>query len=643
MTQWLTPSELSWASLFSGDVRYLFAEAVGAYKRQITALNNSIDTERTALRSRMVGGIRADQRGIELKLAGWVHRRRDLGGLIFLDLRDRSGLIQISLGPDWTEASSLALAHEFGAEDVVSIVGSVVERPPDSRNPEMATGGVEIRASVVRRLTDSETPAIPVYRAPEDELPSEELRLKHRVLDLRRGELQTNLELRHRLVLACRNYLDGLGFIEVETPILTKPTPEGARDYLVPSRVHHGEFYALPQSPQIYKQLCMAAGFDRYFQIARCFRDEDLRADRQPEFTQIDVEASFVEPDDVLGWMEGLMVTMARVVPNIEVETPFERITHSDALERFGIDRPDLRYSLEIQDWTEALGRLESPVLAAATQGGGRIRGLLLKGGGRFSRKRVEAIEGRAKDAGAPGLLWANRSDDGGSGSLARFMDPSAYETLGMESGDLALVAAGEDRVTSSALAAARTAAVDELELPKNREHSWLWIVDFPIFEADDDGGLAANHHPFVRPHPEDVGLMEEHPDKVRGLAYDLVLNGVELGSGSIRNHDPIIQRQILRLLGLSDAEIDQKFGFLLQALLSGAPPHGGVALGVDRLVAQFVGAASLRDVIAFPKTTAARALYEGAPGPVTDADLSDLGLSLGPTPQGSEVGRAIE
>ena len=337
------------------------------------------------------------------------------------------------------------------------------------------------------------------------------------------------------------------------------------------------------------------------------------------------------------------MVTMARVVPNIEVETPFERITHSDALERFGIDRPDLRYSLEIQDWTEALGRLESPVLAAATQGGGRIRGLLLKGGGRLSRKRVEAIEGRAKDAGAPGLLWAKRSDDGGSGSLARFMDPSAYETLGMESGDLALVAAGEDRVTSSALAAARTAAVDELELPKNREHSWLWIVDFPIFEADDDGGLAANHHPFVRPHPEDVGLMEEHPDKVRGLAYDLVLNGVELGSGSIRNHDPIIQRQILRLLGLSDAEIDQKFGFLLQALLSGAPPHGGVALGVDRLVAQFVGAASLRDVIAFPKTTAARALYEGAPGPVTDADLSDLGLSLGPTPQGSEVGRAIE
>ena len=624
-------------------MRYLLAEAGCAPTRHIAELIDLIDIERTALRSRMVGGIRADQQGIELRLAGWVHRRRDLGGLIFLDLRDRSGLIQISLGPDWTEPSSLTLAHELGAEDVVSIVGSVVERPPESRNVDMATGDVEIRASVLHRLTNSETPAIPVYRAPEDELPSEELRLKHRVLDLRRNELQRNLELRHRMVLACRNYLDGLGFIEVETPILTKPTPEGARDYLVPSRLHHGEFYALPQSPQLYKQLCMAAGFDRYFQIARCFRDEDLRADRQPEFTQIDVEASFVEPDDVLGWMEGLMLTLARDVPGIEVETPFERMTHADALERFGIDRPDLRFSLEIQDWTGVLGRLESAVLSAATEGGGRIRGLLLKGGGRLSRKRVEAIEARAKDAGAPGLLWAKRSDDGGSGSLARFMDTSAYEALGMESGDLVLVAAGDDRVTSPALAATRTAAIQELELPKDCEHSWLWVVDFPIFEVDEDGGLKANHHPFVKPHPDDAGLLEENPGKVRGLAYDLVFNGVELGSGSIRNHDQVIQRQILRLLGLSDAEIDQKFGFLLRALLSGAPPHGGVALGVDRLVAQFVGAGSLRDVIAFPKTTAARALYEGAPSPVTDTDLSGLGLSLGTTLQQSEVRRETE
>ena len=639
LTQQLMLWALSWASLFSGDAGYLFVEVMSSPKLRNVPLINSIDTERTALRSRMVGGIRPDQVGTELKLVGWVHRRRDLGRLIFLDLRDRSGLIQISLGPDWTEESSLELAHEVGAEDVVSIVGSVVERPPESQNPQMATGGVEIQASVLHRLTNSETPAIPVYRAPEDELPSEELRLRHRVLDLRRSELQANLELRHRMVLACRNYLDGLGFIEVETPILTKPTPEGARDYLVPSRLHTGEFYALPQSPQIYKQLCMAAGFDRYFQIARCFRDEDLRADRQPEFTQIDVEASFVEPDDVLRWMEGLMVAMARDVPDMEVETPFERITYADALERYGIDRPDLRYSLEIQDWTRILGRLESPVLSSATQGGGRIRGLLLKGGGRLSRKRVEMIESCAKDAGAPGLLWVKRSDDGGSGSLARFMDQSAYEALEMLPGDLVLVAAGEDQMTSPALAAARTASVEELQLPRNREHSWLWVVDFPIFKADQDGQLQANHHPFVKPHPNDLGLIEEHPENVRGLAYDLVFNGVELGSGSIRNHDPIIQRQILRLLGFSDAETDQKFGFLLRALTSGAPPHGGVALGVDRLVAQFVNASSLRDVIAFPKTTAARALYEGAPGPVTGEDLSNLGLS----PRTIPPGRAIE
>ena len=591
---------------------------------------NQINIERTALRSRMLGGLRSEDEGTELQLVGWVHRRRDLGGLIFLDLRDRSGLVQVSIGPDWTDAASVELAHQLGAEDVVAVVGSVMVRPRENWNPEISTGEIEVWATVLRRLTVADTPAIPVYRGPEDELPSEELRLKHRVLDLRRTELQENLQLRHRMVLACRNYLDRLGFIEVETPILTKPTPEGARDYLVPSRLHHGEFYALPQSPQLYKQICMAAGFDRYFQIARCFRDEDLRADRQPEFTQIDVEASFVETDDIFRWMEGLMVALAAEAPRIQVPQPFIRITHGEALERYGTDRPDLRYGLEIQNWTMPLARLDAPVFSAAVGEQGRVRGLLVEGGAKLSRRQIEAIEDRAKQAGAPGLLWAKRTGDGGSGSLARFMDEEGYGELGTKPGDLLLVAAGSDGMTSPALSAARLAAIEALDIAKDREHAWLWVVDFPIFEQGPDGALGANHHPFVMPHPEDENRLEKEPLSVRGLAYDLVFNGVELGSGSIRNHDPKLQRRILRLLGLDDAEIDREFGFLLSALASGAPPHGGVAFGVDRLVALFVGAGSLREVIAFPKTTAARALFEGAPTPLDADGLAELGLSLG-------------
>jgi aspartyl-tRNA synthetase len=590
---------------------------------------NQTDIERTALRTRMLGGIRSEDAGAQLELAGWVHRRRDLGGLIFLDVRDRSGLVQVSIGPDWTDADSLEFAHQLRAEDVIAVTGFVVVRPRENWNAEIPTGEIEVRATSLRHLTEADTPAIPVYRGPEDELPSEELRLKHRVLDLRRPELQKNLELRHRLLLACRNYLDRLGFIEIETPILTKPTPEGARDYLVPSRLHHGEFYSLPQSPQIYKQICMVAGFDRYFQIARCFRDEDLRADRQPEFTQIDVEASFVDTDDILKWMEGLMVALAAEAPRIEASAPFVRITHAEALERYGTDRPDLRYGMEIQDWTTALARLNAPVFSGAVGEGGRVRGLRVEGGASLSRKRIEALEGRAKAAGAPGLLWAKRTDDGGSGSLARFMDEQAYRELGANPGDLLLVAAGPDAMTSPALSATRLAAVEALNIPKERENAWLWVLDFPVFEERPDGTLGANHHPFVMPHPEDEGRLGEEPLGVRGLAYDLVFNGVELGSGSIRNHDPSLQRRILRLLGLDDDEIEQKFGFLLGALSAGAPPHGGVAFGVDRLVALFVGAESLREVIAFPKTTAARALMEGAPTALDADDLAELGLSL--------------
>jgi aspartyl-tRNA synthetase len=583
--------------------------------------------ERTRLRDRMVGGLRGQDQGSALHLAGWVHRRRDLGGLVFVDLRDRSGVVQVSFGPAWTEPASLALAHELGHEDVIRVEGKVELRPEGARNTDIATGDVEVRAVRLERLSDAVTPAIPVYRAAGEELPAEELRLQHRVLDLRRDELQRNLILRHQLVLAARNYFDGLGFLEVETPMLTKATPEGARDYLVPSRVHKGEFYALPQSPQLYKQTLMISGFDRYFQIARCFRDEDLRADRQPEFTQIDVEASFVQPDDILDWMEGLVIALSRVA-GIECARPFPRITWAGAMERYGSDRPDLRFGVEIQDWTRATEGVDFGIIRSQVAAGGRVRGLGLAGGARLSRKEIDAIEAEAKAAGAPGLLWAKRTAEGLSGTLGKFLSAAHADALGLGPGDLALASAGPDRVTSPALAAARAAAIRALGLAPEREHAWLWVTDFPVF-VEEDGVLVAAHHPFVMPHADDIELLESNPLAVRGTAYDLVYNGTEFGSGSIRIHLPELQRRVLRVLGLADAEIDAKFGFLLSALAAGAPPHGGIALGLDRIVQRFTGSGSLRDVIAFPKTTAARALFEGAPTPAGAPELEALGLEV--------------
>lgn len=585
------------------------------------------EIERTALRSSMVGSLDASSAGERVTLSGWVHRRRDLGGLLFADLRDRSGLVQVSFGPDWTEPEALELASKLGHEDVVQVEGTVELRPEGARNPELSTGDVEVRARGLKRLGKARTPVIPVYRGPEDELPAEELRLQHRALDLRRKELQENLALRHRLVLEARNYLSDLGFLEVETPILTKATPEGARDYLVPSRVHKGEFYALPQSPQIYKQILMVSGFDRYFQIARCFRDEDLRADRQPEFTQIDVEASFVAPEDILRWIEGLAITLARA-GGIGAPSPFPRMTWAEAMEGYGIDRPDLRFGLEITDWTDSTRDVDFGVIRGAVDGGGRVRGFRVPEGGRLSRKQIDAVEDAAKATGAPGLLWVKRTEDGFSGPLGRFLEAEHAERLGLAVGDLAFAAAGPDRVTSPALAAARTAAWQALELPYEVQDAWVWVTDFPVFE-EDDGAIYASHHPFVMPHPDDVDLLESDPLAVRGTAYDLVYNGTEFGSGSIRIHEPELQRRVLRVLGLADDEIEEKFGFLLDALSTGAPPHGGIALGVDRIVQRFSRSESLRDVIAFPKTTAARALYEGAPTKVGARELQDLGLTI--------------
>lgn len=575
----------------------------------------------------MLGSLRSADIGREEALSGWVHRRRDLGGMLFVDLRDRSGILQVSFGPDWTEPDSLERARGLGAEDVIQVEGEIRPRPPEALNPEMETGEVELVARRLTVLNPARTPEIPVYRAPEESLPSEDLRLRHRNLDLRRPELQRNLALRHALTLAVRNYFSELGFLEIETPILTKPTPEGARDYLVPSRVHPGEFYALPQSPQIYKQLLMTAGFDRYFQIARCFRDEDLRADRQPEFTQIDVEASFLGIEDLIVWIEGLAVSLAEVA-GIEAAPPFRRMTWAQAMDQYGSDRPDLRWSLTIQDWSETLGGLDAAVLQSAVASGGRIRGFLLSGGARLSRKEVEGLEALAKEAGAPGLLWGKRTDEGGSGPLSRWMTDDAWAATGAVPGDLVLVAAGADSMTSPALSAVRGGAIAALEIPRESDHAWAWVLDFPMFEVQ-DGHLFANHHPFVLPHPDDVHLLDTDPLAVRGLAYDLVYNGSELGSGSLRIHDPSLQRRVLEILGLDAEQIERKFGFLLEALGSGAPPHGGIALGMDRIVKDFIGAPSLRDVIAFPKTTAARARFEGAPTPVSPSDLADLHLDV--------------
>lgn len=594
--------------------------------REGTGREDAGSVDGTGLRSGMVGELRASHEGESRTLAGWVHRRRDLGGLIFVDLRDRSGLLQLSFGPDWTDAASMEAAHRLGSEDVIRVRGTVRLRPEDARNPELPTGDLEFRVEELERLNEARTPEIPVYRGPEEELPSEELRLRHRHLDLRRPELQRNLLLRHRLVLESRKYLDDLGFVEVETPILTKRTPEGARDYLVPSRNHPGEFYALPQSPQLYKQVLMTAGLDRYFQIARCFRDEDLRADRQPEFTQIDLEASFVEPEDVYGWMEGLMARLGAAA-GVPVPTPFPRLSYGEALERFGSDRPDLRVALEIVDWTDPLGGLDFGILQKAVEAGGRIRGIRVPGGAELSRKDVEALEKVAQGEGAPGLLWAKRTEEGGSGPLARFMEDSDFAALGAEPGDLVLVAAGDDAVTSPALGAVRVEAARVAGIPPAAEAAWVWVVDFPLLEEDEDGRVGPTHHPFTQPDPRDVDRLEDDPLSVRSLAYDVVYNGSELGSGSIRIHDPHVQRRVLRVLGLDDEEIESRFGFLLEALESGAPPHGGIAFGMDRIAKDFLGAGSLRDVIAFPKTTAARALYEKAPTRVDPDELEELHL----------------
>jgi aspartyl-tRNA synthetase len=560
-----------------------------------------------------------------------VHRRRDLGGIVFLDLRDRDGLVQVAIGPGWAAPDVVAAAQGVGVESVVVVEGDVVARPANMQNADLATGEIEVHARAVRVVGPAETPAIPVARGKGEELPAEELRLKYRHLDLRRPELQANLMLRHRLLQRARRRLSELEFLEIETPILTKPTPEGARDYLVPSRVHAGEFYALPQSPQIYKQLLMVSGFDRYFQLARCFRDEDLRNDRQPEFTQIDIEASFVGQEDVIGFVEAVLAALWEEAGQ-PIALPFPRLTWRDAMERYGTDKPDLRYDLPITDWTAEVRPLAIPFFASAASDGARVRGIAVRGGGALSRKDVDQLAVSAKQLGGAGLAWVKRQGEELSGSVAKFFSKDVLGRLGVGDGDAALMTVGPDRVTSAVLDRVRQELIGRLAPAPRSAHAFCWVVEFPLFEPHPETGAPVfAHHPFTSPHPDDLAKLDREPFACRALHYDAVYNGNELGSGSIRITDPGVQRKVFALLGLAPDQVEARFGFLLGALAAGAPPHGGFAVGFDRVCMLLAQAGSLRDVIAYPKTTAARALFEGAPSPARPEDLATLHIRAVP------------
>ncbi len=584
----------------------------------------------TSLRTDACGLLRRSDVGRTVRLGGWVHRSRDLGGLVFIDLRDRTGLLQLAFGPAWSDEQTLALAAAVGVESVVLCEGEVVAREPERLNPDMGTGEVEVRVRSLRIVGPAVTPALPVARARNEKPPAEELRLRHRYLDLRRPELQENLVLRHRLLQVTRRFLSDRGYLELETPILTKPTPEGARDYLVPSRVHPGEFYALPQSPQIYKQLFMCCGFDRYFQVARCFRDEDLRADRQPEFTQIDIEASFIERPDIMTLAEGLIGALWREAGH-EIPAQFERMSYADAMEFYGCDRPDLRYELKLRDYSSVFATLDFAVTKNALAAGHRVRGLVLPGGAAWSRKQVDELEALAKGAGAGGLMRVRFADGAYDGPIAKFLSDEARASLALTEGDLALFVAAPDHVSSPALDRVRQECARRLDLVDAKAQRFLWVMDFPMFEKDPvTGALAAVHHPFTASHPDDMAAYPDEPARWRALAYDVVLNGTELGGGSIRTSDPAVQSRMFSLLGIGDvAEQERRFGFLLEGLRAGAPPHGGIAFGFDRIAMLLSGAPSLRDVIAFPKTTAARSLFEGAPVAVPADDLAELGIQV--------------
>lgn len=579
-------------------------------------------------RTHMNGRVTESLIGQDVQLKGWVQKRRDLGGLIFIDLRDRTGIVQVVVRPE-NEAVH-KLAESIRSEYVLDIKGTVLER--ENKNPNMPTGNIEVIASEINILNAAKMTPIPI--GDEAENVSEDLRLKYRYLDLRRPALQETFRLRSKASNTIRNFLTEEEFLEVETPILTKSTPEGARDYLVPSRVHGGEFYALPQSPQLFKQLLMVAGFDRYFQIARCFRDEDLRADRQPEFTQVDIETSFMDVEDLMAMMESMMAqVMEATLGRTDTPAKFERMTYAEAMRRFGSDKPDTRFGLELIDVAEAVTGAGFKVFDMALESNGHVKAINVKGeADKFSRKDIDKLQEFTAVYGAKGLAWLKVTSEGLNGPIAKFFDETyaqkLIEATNAEAGDLLLFVASTPTIVADSLGALRVKLGHELGLIDESKFNFLWVTDFPLvtFE-EEDGRFYANHHPFTMPNREDLHLLETDPASVRALAYDLVLNGYELGGGSQRIYERDIQERMFKLLGFTEQEAVDQFGFLLEAFEYGTPPHAGIALGLDRLVMILAGRSNLRDTIAFPKTASASDLLTQAPSPVADAQLEELSI----------------
>ena len=580
-------------------------------------------------RTQYCGALDTSQVGKSVLLQGWVNRRRDLGGLIFLDLRDRSGLIQIVVEPG---GPTFAKAGQLRSEYVVEIAGVVRARPTEQTNNRLTSGAVEVLAERLEVLAEAKTPPFSLdasWRGVEDptEHVNEDLRLKYRYLDLRRAPMQARLRLRHRVIKAIWDFMDAAGFIQVETPFLTRSTPEGARDFLVPSRLEPGRFYALPQSPQLFKQMLMIAGVDRYFQIARCFRDEDLRADRQPDFTQLDMELSFVDQEDILSLNEHLMAHVFQEALGVEIPLPFPRLSYHQAMDRYGSERPDTRFGLELHELSKAFEGGAFKAFASVVASGGVVKGLLVPGA--LSRKDIESLTRLAKQHGAEGLAWARMEADGPSGGIAKFLPQGFMDGLEAKQGETLLLVAARYTVAAMALGAVRLALGKQLNLVKSG-WNFLWVTDFPLLEQNAETGMFTYmHHPFTAPASEDLPLLDTDPGRMRALAYDMVLNGNEVGGGSIRIHQPDLQKKMFKVLGIGEAEAQEKFGFFLEALAYGAPPHGGIAWGLDRLLAIMVGADSIRDVIAFPKNQSGHDPLTDAPSMVSDMQLSEVGLRV--------------
>lgn len=568
----------------------------------------------------------------KVTLKGWVHNRRDLGGLIFVDLRDREGIVQIVFNPDFSE-EALQVAETVRSEYVVEVQGVVTKRDAETINPKIKTGQVEVQVSNIEIINKSETPPFSINE--ENVNVDENIRLKYRYLDLRRQELAQTFKMRHQTTRSIRQYLDNNGFFDIETPVLTKSTPEGARDYLVPSRVHEGEFYALPQSPQLFKQLLMISGFDKYYQIVKCFRDEDLRADRQPEFTQIDIEMSFVDQEDIIAMGEDMLRKVVKDVKGIDVSGPFPRMTYAEAMDRFGSDKPDTRFGMELINVSQLGKEMNFKVFKDTVDNNGEIKAIVAKdAANKYTRKDMDALTEFVNIYGAKGLAWVKVVDDGLSGPIARFFEDVNVETLKQlteaKPGDLVMFVADKPNVVAQSLGALRIKLAKELGLIDESKLNFLWVTDWPLLEYDEDAKrYVAAHHPFTSPKREDIEKLDTEPENVQANAYDIVLNGYELGGGSIRIHDGELQQKMFEVLGFTNEQAQEQFGFLLDAFKYGAPPHGGIALGLDRLVMLLTNRTNLRDTIAFPKTASATCLLTDAPGEVSDKQLQELSLRI--------------